>query len=570
MSSAPLKYQAPNLQNCDQEPIHIIGKIQSIGYVLVLNRKSLEIVQASENVSKLLDSPVGELIGNSIEYYFPYSFLEYINNLAKTEFLDDLHSLNFELNKKPYLLTAHQSKNFWVLEIESDDPKKRDHSFFHYSDLVENMANEIRDYDPVEVIAQKVITKVQEITGFNRLMAYRFDEDGHGEVIAEKKDAGLQSYLGLKFPDTDIPSQARKLYLKNRIRGIFDVEDEPVKIYPEIRKEDNQPLDLTHSFLRSVSPIHIQYLKNMGVRASFSISVVIKDKLWGLILCHHTDAPVRLNLYQRRACQFIGRMFSHRIESRLFDQRFEGFRSRLKILQSVVNTLMTSSDLHHAMDMTTSGLLKAFNADFFALKFEGTLSTSHPSIRKEWVNQLLEKLSQKGGGIQYSINVAADFELEGHDPEDPSGVLSIQLSKELNEYLLLFRKSQMQKVNWAGKPVGKDLEDGTQNLAPRHSFDSWTEIIRNQSLRWEVDELQFAKEFRMQLIQNIITVFQGQERSSSSGSHIKLNSRLLERIAELEQKNRELAENLQSMERSNVQDRMAKDIAQEKNRVKPV
>ncbi|MGB0177781.1 MAG: GAF domain-containing protein, partial [Owenweeksia sp.] len=184
---------------------------------------------------------------------------------------------------------------------------------------------------------------------------------GHGEVIAEKRDKGLPSYLGLKFPNTDIPAQARRLYLKSRTRGIYDVDDTPSAIYPTVRKQDGKPLDLSNSFLRSVSPIHIRYLKNMGVRASFSISVVIKDKLWGLILCHHTDAPVRLNLYQRRACQFIGRMFSHRLESRISDQRFRGFRDRLKTIQAMVNTLMATNDLHHAMDMNTARILSALS-----------------------------------------------------------------------------------------------------------------------------------------------------------------------------------------------------------------
>ncbi|MGB0177780.1 MAG: hypothetical protein ACPF9D_11485 [Owenweeksia sp.] len=149
-------------------------------------------------------------------------------------------------------------------------------------------------------------------------------------------------------------------------------------------------------------------------------------------------------------------------------------------------------------------------------------------------------------------------------------MLSIQLSKELDEYLILFRKPQMQTVEWAGKPLAKEATDGTQNLAPRHSFDAWTEVIRDQSIKWDMDEVQFGKELRMQLIHNIITVFQGKERTATSTSHIKLNSRLLERIAELEEKNRLLSDNLKGMRKSEAYERMAKEIAEEKNRIKPV
>ncbi|HCQ14765.1 MAG TPA: hypothetical protein DIU20_00805, partial [Cryomorphaceae bacterium] len=560
----------PNLENCDQEPIHIIGNIQSIGYLLVLERKGLEIVQASENIIELLEVPAHELVGNCIEYYFPYSFLEYVNNLAKNEHLDDLHSLSFELRKSPYLLTVHQSDGYWVLEIEKDDPKQRDHSFFHYSDLVENILSEIREYDSIEEMSQKVIAKVKEITRFNRLMVYRFDEEGHGEVIAEEKEEDLPPYLGLKFPNTDIPAQARKLYLKSRTRGIYDVDDTSSAIYPPVRKQDGKPLDMTNSFLRSVSPMHIQYLKNMGVKASFSISIVLKDKLWGMILCHHTEAPVRLNLYQRRACQFIGRMFSHRVEAKLFDQQFKGFRDRLKTAQTLVNTLMATSDLHHTLDMNTPRLLSAFHADYYALQFEGQLSTSHPSLRKDWVSNLIREISVRGGGIQHTTNIFEDFKLSSHEAVDPAGMLSIQLSKEMDEYLILFRKPQHQKIEWAGKPIDKASSDGTQSLAPRHSFEAWTEVIRNRAFKWEPDELQFGKELRMQLIQNIITVFQGKERSTTSTSHIQLNSRLLERIAELEEKNRTLSDNLKGLEKSEAEGRIAKDIAEERNRIKPV
>lgn len=555
------RYTAPDLKNCDKEPIHIIGKIQSFGYLLVLDPIDLVIEQASENIEDLIDTPANEVIGMGIDDFFPFSFLEYFHEILGPDSREDQHSLSFELHKKLYILSVHTSEGRLVLEIEPDN-EDRNRSYHHYTDLVHNLVYDIDKPGDLQTTCQFVIERMQPILTFDRMMVYRFDDDNHGEVVAELAADGQPRYMGLKFPAADIPAQARKLYLKNTVRGIWNVDDQPVSVYPEIRTSDKRPLDLSQSYLRSVSPIHVEYLKNMGLKASFSISLIVKGRLWGMILCHHSKTPVRLNIHQRRACSFIGKVLSQKITSLQEEQRLEGFRSRLGVLRKLVGSLIQSGDLHQAVATHQQPLLRAFDASGYSLYYSDYHSTGSTHPDAAWSEELMKHLRYKTEKVFHTHNIRESFPDLKQPGQHPAGLLAIKLSEALNEYLLIFRDEQHKQVDWAGKPADKG---GEQRLGPRQSFEKWSEETSNQCERWQADELLFAEEMRMQIIENIIS---SAHRPEARANHLQM--RLVERNRELEEKNQQLERELAQLRKIESRYSMNRQVTAEKNHLHPV
>lgn len=555
------RYNAPDLKDCEKEPIHIIGKIQSYGYLLVIDPEGLVIEQVSANIEDLLGTPAEEMTGLSIDDFFPFSFLEYFNQMLNREKAEEQHSLSFELNKKNYILSVHNSEGWWVLEIEPDQ-KDRNTSYHHYTDLVENLVYDIDKPRGLQELCQYVIERMRPILGFDRMMVYQFDEDKHGEVVAETAEDKDQKYLGLKFPAGDIPAQARKLYLQNTVRGIWEVDDSPVAILPEIRQSDDRPLNLSQSFLRSVSPIHVEYLKNMGLKASFSISLVVKNRLWGMILCHHSTQPVRLNIHQRRACSFIGKVLSQKIASELEEERMRAFRSRLGMLRKLVSSLVSSGDLHQVLSANQEAMLNAFGAMGYALNYAEYQSTSSAALNEECTAKILNLLRKRNEHIFHTHTLKESFPEVDFPKNYPAGMLAIKLSDVLNEYLLIFRHEQVQEIDWAGKPAA---ENDDLHLGPRQSFLKWTEETSNQSARWQAEDLMLAEEMRMQLIENILSMA---NRPHVNIDHLQM--RLAERNRELEERNAHLQNELEHLRKMEARYALNQEVSAERSRMRPV
>lgn len=552
-----MKYTAPSLNDCDKEPIHVIGHIQSYGYILVLNKEEFVVEQVSENIEALLGVSVEEVLGNPVDYFFPFSFLDHFNNHFQNSKNDDHYSLSFELNKKEYILTTHGMDDRLILEVEPDNPANRQNSHHKYADLVDNLAYDLDKPDSLDKIYEMVLDRMHPILGFDRMMIYRFDADDHGEVVGERASNGKQKFLGLKFPNTDIPKQARKLYLENNTRGIYDVNDTPVAVTPALRESDQKPLDLTYSFLRSVSPIHVSYLKNMGITSSFSISILVRNKLWGMILCHHETGPLRLDIHQRRSASFIGNILSQKISSITESYKLKNLRERLSGMRGIISGFVSSEDLHHTLQANQTTLINNFKAHDYALFYDDKVSCSDSTINKEWVMVLREQLAQQNSNVVSSSSLSTDFSELKIEAKYPAGALALRLSKELNEYLILLRKEQVQTVDWAGKPQNPS----DKKLSPRNSFEKWTEEVKGQSKIWEEDEVIFAEELRMQLIESIISV----SNRNTKSPQFEFRKRLEERNLELENKNRELMGQLEKLRKLEAEYGITKEVLQAKN-----
>jgi light-regulated signal transduction histidine kinase (bacteriophytochrome) len=304
---------------CDREPIHILGSIQPFGFLLSVNADWM-VARASANVETFIGVAHAEVVGQSAEACLSATLLHDIRSRLQVAggmgIVERLYGQRLRPGGPRFDLAIHQSGREVILEFEPSGGEPTAPLA-----VLRTMALRVERQATLAGVYREVSRQVRGLTGFDRVMVYRFDEDGAGEVVAESINHGLTPYLGLRYPASDIPVQARALYEKNYLRIIADIDAAPVPIIPALSPEGD-PLDLTMSGLRSVSPIHIEYLRNMGVQTSMSISVLQGGKLWGLIACHH-GTVTHINLEVRSTAELFGQMFSYLLDSRARQEEAE-------------------------------------------------------------------------------------------------------------------------------------------------------------------------------------------------------------------------------------------------------
>lgn len=316
-----------DLSNCDREPIHILGAIQNFGFLIAV-KADWTVARVSKNLEALTGVAASALLGKPLETVFAPDALHGIRNrvafLRGTDAIERIFGLDIIAGQARFDLAIHFSGSFLIIEAE---PHKG--AMLDAANQVRALLSGLSEADSMAAFYGESARQVRALTGFDRVMVYRFDHAGSGEVVAEALQPGIDSFLGLNYPASDIPAQARALYLRNLFRIISDVRAEPVPLMSSPDTAD-QVLDQSMSVLRSVSPIHIEYLKNMGVEASLSASIVVEGRLWGLFACHHSQ-PRLPSFAERSAAELYGQMFSLmrvRHHSRRWDRR-DGRRRRV-------------------------------------------------------------------------------------------------------------------------------------------------------------------------------------------------------------------------------------------------
>ena len=354
---------------------------------------------------------------------------------------------------------------------------------FHVHDEIQSQLNNATS---LQEMLDIVVGLVYELTSFHRVMVYQFDETAAGSVVSELVDtrASADIYRGLHFPASDIPPQARALYMLNRIRVLYDREQETARLVCRDLEDTTTPLDLKHSYLRAMSPIHLKYLGNMGVRASMSISLVVDNKLWGLISCHNYGSGMRLSLPVRELCRSVGSTASMAIERMLYSSRIKARRLLSKAPKQTTPTAFIAASSYD--------LLTIFKADFGFLAIKGEARTiGRLSSYKEAVGLLQYIRDQAFKSIFSSQAIRKDCPgaIENLDQSTISGMLVIPLDLSGADFLVFFRKSQEAEIHWAGNPHEKEIMSGTiGSLEPRSSFNQWTESVIGTSREWSEDE----------------------------------------------------------------------------------
>ncbi|HYH97324.1 GAF domain-containing protein, partial [Hyalangium sp.] len=289
-TDSSLPGQAIDLGDCSKEPIHIPGSIQPHGVLFALSEPELTVTQVSTNTADLFGLQAELLLGRPLAELLERASLGQLTEALRSHQPQESNPLPITVGRRTFDGIVHRHQGVTLLELEPVPPAEEHHAW-PLPRLLQRAIARLQAAKNLRELCDAAAAEVRRLTGFERVMVYRFDEDDHGEVLAEDMLEGLDPYLGHHYPASDIPQQARQLYLRNWLRIIPDREYRPAPIIPSLRPDSQQPLDLSFSVLRSVSPIHIEYMRNLGVRASMSISLVHRGRLWGLISCANHSSP---------------------------------------------------------------------------------------------------------------------------------------------------------------------------------------------------------------------------------------------------------------------------------------
>jgi len=489
------------ISECDREPIHIPGSIQPHGLLMALHPTDLTVVQIAGDSLAFLGVPPQQLLHESLSARLGVAALARLQLLAAQATTTPRPAFLFQVTAQGDTLdvSAHLSGGLVVLEFmrrlvpETNEP----------IELVQSMTAAIRSAASVSQLLDRIAFEVQQASGFDRVMIYRFDQDGSGRVEAEQRGGeSVDSYLGLAYPASDIPQQARRLYLQNWIRCIPDIHYRAVPIEPQINPLTGAPLDLTHSALRSVSPIHLQYLSNMGVAASMSLSIIVEGRLWGLIACHHYQ-PRYLNSSAQSALELFAQLASMQLTTTLALERARQDAFRRNI-QGELLVALAEDGFPTALKRNSALLMEFMNATGVAIHAQGNTSLHGVVPPAATVDKIIAWLNSRPMSRVWATDrlsqIAAELTIDGHEV---AGVLAVSISRLPRDYVLWFLPELRTTVRWAGNPH-KAVGSAPGNLTPRTSFAAWSEEIIGRSRPWLDDELAAANRLRVDILESAL------------------------------------------------------------------
>ena len=500
------------LENCEDEPIRTPGAIQPHGLLFLLSGENFSVDVVSDNVGQLLGISPQQWLGRPLSEHLAQrnlSVLERHQQRIDDGDLEAAFEMVMNIDGEARLFDARlcrQSEQQMLLELDNSR-KQEDHSPYTVIDIlaVQAILSRLGRQSCVATLADAVVREVKSVTGFDRVMVYRFHPDFHGEVIAESVVDNWEPYMGLHFPESDIPRQARALYCENPIRSIASSTYEPVPLCLAHATQEASGIDLSHSQLRSVSPIHLEYLRNMGVGSSMSISLMDGDQLWGLIACHHKTS-LYFDYRSRKACELLGTTFSL-----MLLQLEESEHSReLVRLQDIERQLIAfMSDTVPFIDGAfryLPNLSDMTNADGAVSISDGVISGVGLMPSEEHIEQFVDWLAERERFEVYSSHsVTEDFPDARHWANDLRGVLVIEISRERRQFLLCFRRQAVHSVKWAGNPAKNISNAGKdQRLKPRESFTAWVQDVSDKSEEWSSMEISVAHTLRRTILHVIV------------------------------------------------------------------
>ena len=531
MSDVTLTAATPHgdLAACDQEPIHLSGAIQPHGALLALDPE-LRITRASVNARDWL-SLTGDPLGGGVQgsgrmtlaQALPPGWSELPGQVRA--WLDGGERILLAGGPGPgerraTALAQRLPDGGVMLEFEIGSLDF--HAAGRLQARVQADLEQLGQASDLKNLCGLVANRVRALTGFNRVLVYRFTEAWDGVVVAEDGDGVLPSYLGLRFPASDIPAQARELYRVNRVRIIPDVgyTPQPIQAAPG---EAEAALDLSHSVLRSVSPVHLEYMRNMGTASSMSVSILVEGRLWGLISCHHAMGRL-VSLQVRNACDFLAQVTALQL-SALERTREAARRLELAAIQGELLARM-ARERHFAngLALRPSAWLALGGASGAAAVVEGDVTTAGLTPERSQILDLIDWLNrQEVSEVFHTQALGEHFPRAQAYAEVASGVLAIRTSQLHPSYVLWFRPELIQEVTWGGDP-NKSVEQGDGRIAPRKSFEQWKEKVRGRSAEWEAAVVETARTFRNAVLNVVLR--QAEERAELAGELQRSNREL--------------------------------------------
>lgn len=485
------------LDNCEREPIHIPGAIQPHGVLFACRGADLAIHQVSANAADYVERTPAQLLGTPVTALFDAETGERLRAAAAA--VGSLRELNpiaarTTAGRELDAVVHRPAPDVLVIELEPLDDERMP----GYDPRLRAAIVRLQASRSAQELCEIAAEQVRVITGFDRVMIYRFDAAWNGEVVAEARRDDLEPFLGLHYPASDIPAQARRLYTINWLRFIADIGYAPSPIEPTLDPHTAAPLDLSHSTLRSVSPIHIEYLRNMGVSASMSVSLVIDGELAGLIACHHYSGP-RLVAYRARdTAEYLGQALSWQLRVLELADGAERARAASLTEGQIVRAAATSPDLVEGL--ATGALLELTGARGAAVVLQEGIRRVGDCPNHRELAELVDWLALRPEDV--FVTDHAGGLVPGLDGDRFAGVLAVAVSRDLREYLLWFRPPTERTVDWAGDPrkLLTSPPGAPPRLSPRGSFALWRETVRGQALPWEPWRIEAASNLRKALL----------------------------------------------------------------------
>jgi len=517
-----------NLTNCEQEPIHIPGSIQPHGFLLGLKLDSFLIDYCSGNTLDFIEASHTMILGKRFEEVFGLEAMKSLLDYITTQQMLSSSLLKMTLLGCEFVCTVHKSGEVYILELEPGNPhyKMPNEVYDHTSQFLTYMHSTHSMQDLCSLVAKGT----REVTGYDRVMIYRFDSHYNGEVYAESRRDDLEPFLGLHYPHTDIPAQARNLYMKNLLRIIADIDYTPVPVFT-VDDEVGKNLDLSLSILRSTSPIHVKYLHNMGVGATLTISLIYKQKLWGLIACHHYS-PKNLTPEIRRAALLQGHFITSQIGLRQSHEEYEIYRKVNSAFDKIDTFDLSANKESFEEFIRQPELLQICNASGASLIVDGNVYKNGVVHSDEEVIFLADFLTEHSISTSFSTDKLLN-QLPNHKSlcEKTAGLIYHSLDLDSNNCIIWYRPETKSEVLWAGDPT-KSITLDKNGLSPRNSFNLWKEIVDCTSKPWFQSELDATASyaFSLQRQLNMILVMKEEEKYRTLSEMLKEANAELENI----------------------------------------
>lgn len=493
------------LANCADEPIRFPGAIQPHGALLTLREPDLQIVQVSANVASLFNHPPETLLGQPLDTLLGADNARTVQQIASQLNFIDAPALHVTLNGNEFEGLLHRHQGVLVLEFEPRYEHFQPKSVNGRASNLGKMLQRLQSAKTLQALYEISVSEIQAMTGYDRVLIYRFEEEGHGQVIAEASAPSMELFNGLFFPASDIPEQARELYRTNWLRIIPNADYEPVPLLPKLHPDTGQPLDLSFSTLRSVSPIHCQYMKNMGVLSSMSISLMKGDKLWGLISCGNRE-PLHVPNDLRTTCQTIGQVLSLQISAMEALDISRQREEKIEALDTLNQAMSASADtVFDGLAQCPQVLMDLVLAGGVAI-IEGQQLHRYGNCPEPAQIRALHKwLQDTGQPVFASHHLSAVYPPAADYQPVASGVLAMSLPKPVDNGVLWFRPEVEENIQWSGdpqKPLALEKSDAGLRLRPRTSFEIWKVEMAGISTKWSSGDRFAANDLRRSALEN--------------------------------------------------------------------
>ena len=493
------------LANCADEPIRFPGAIQPHGALLTLREPDLQIVQVSANVASLFNHPPETLLGQPLDTLLGADNARTVQQIASQLNFIDAPALHVTLNGSEFEGLLHRHQGVLVLEFEPRYEHFQPKSVNGRASNLGKMLQRLQSAKTLQALYEISVSEIQAMTGYDRVLIYRFEEEGHGQVIAEASAPSMELFNGLFFPASDIPEQARELYRTNWLRIIPNADYEPVPLLPKLHPDTGKPLDLSFATLRSVSPIHCQYMKNMGVLSSMSISLMKGDKLWGLISCGNRE-PLHVPNDLRTTCQTIGQVLSLQISAMEALDISRQREEKVEALDTLNQAMSASADtVFDGLAQCPQVLMDLVLAGGVAI-IEGQQLHRYGNCPEPAQIRALHKWLQDAGQPAFaSHHLSAVYPPAADYQPVASGVLAMGLPKPVDNGVLWFRPEVKENIQWSGdpqKPLALEKSDAGLRLRPRTSFEIWKVEMAGISTKWSHGDRFAANDLRRSALEN--------------------------------------------------------------------